>query len=156
MNRRIIKIRDNPNLIQICSEWFHQKWGIPVEAYRNSMEESLYQAPVPQWYVVLEDNQLIAGLGVIENDFHERKDLSPNICAVYVEETHRNQGIAGQMLDFACKDMQQLGISTLYLLTNHASFYERYGWSFFCLVKGDEEETLSRMYIHQMNNKLVI
>ena len=52
---------------------------------------------VPQWYVVVQGDKIIAGLGVIENDFHDRKDLSPNVCAVYVEEAYRCRGIAGEM-----------------------------------------------------------
>ena len=43
-------------------------------------------------------------MGVIENDFHDRKDLTPNVCAVYTEE-YRCQGVAGSILIFVCKDM---------------------------------------------------
>ena len=95
------------------------------------------------------EEQIIGGLGIIENDFHNRKDLSPNVCAVYVEEAWRCQGIAGALLERACRDMARRGISTLYLLTDHTSFYERYGWEFYCMVQGDGEEELSRMYIHR-------
>ena len=31
----------------------------------------------------------------------------------------------------------------------HTGFYERYGWEFFCMVQGDDEDRLSRMYIHR-------
>ena len=47
------------------------------------------------------------------------------------------------------KDMKKRGINTLYLLTDHNSFYERYGWEFFCMVQGDGEDTMSRMYVHR-------
>ena len=43
-------------------------------------------------------------------------------------------------------DMKEKGISTLYLLTDHTAFYERYGWEFYCLAQGDGEEKPSRMY----------
>ena len=33
----------------------------------------------PQWYLAINGSKIIGGLGVIENDFHERKDLSPNV-----------------------------------------------------------------------------
>lgn len=92
---------------------------------------------------------LWAGLGVIENDFHNRKDLTPNVCAVYTEENRRLQGIAGALLARVCSDMKEQGIDTLYLLTDHTSFYERYGWEFFCMVQGDGEPEPSRMYIHR-------
>lgn len=147
----IVKIREHEELVLQAAEWFHQKWGIPGEAYFESMEECLKNSSViPQWYAVMDGDKMIAGLGVIENDFHNRRDLSPNVCAVYVEETYRKQGIAGEMLRFACEDLKAKGIGTLYLLTDHTSFYERYGWEFLCMVHGDGEPDPSKMYVHRM------
>ena len=57
--------------------------------------------------------------------------------------------IAGRLLDFVCSDMASKGIRTLYLLTDHTSFYERYGWEFHCLAMGDGEDKPSRLYIHR-------
>ncbi len=28
-------------------------------------------------------------------------------------------------------------------------FYERYGWEFLCMVRGDGEPGLTRMYVHR-------
>ena len=89
------------------------------------------------------------GLGVIENDFHNRKDLAPNVCAVYTEKKYRCQGIAGQLLDIVVKDTKSKGISPIYLITDHTGFYERYGWEFLCMVQGDGEPDITRMYIHR-------
>lgn len=87
-------------------------------------------------------------MGVIENDFHDRKDLTPNVCAVYTEE-YRCQGVAGSILNFVCKDMKLKGVDTLYLITDHNNFYERYGWKFLCMGQGDGEPNMTRMYIHR-------
>lgn len=147
---KIEKIAEHPELVDTAAKWFHTKWGVPLEAYLESMDKCLHrQSVVPQWYIVLDNNQIIAGLGVIENDFHDRKDLAPNVCAVYVEEQYRCQGIAGEMLQYVCKDMKDKGVGTLYLVTDHTSFYERYNWEFYCMVKGEGEPDMSRMYIHQ-------
>ena len=82
---------------------------------------------------------------MIENDFHDRKDLTPNICALYVEPQRRCQGIAGHLLEHTCKDMATKGITPLNLITEHTSFYERYGWKYLCMVKGDDGKQM-RMY----------
>ena len=149
MAYKIICLADRPDLKERAAQWFHEKWGIPLEAYRESMEECLTQkSAVPQWYLAMEEDQIIGGLGVIENDFHDRKDLSPNVCAVYTEEAKRGRGVAGALLDTVCTDMKERGIDTLYLVTDHTSFYERYGWEFLCMVQGDGEPQMSRMYIH--------
>ena len=61
----------------------------------------------------------------------------PNVCAVYTEESHRGQGIDGNLLNMAVEDLRSKGISTAYLVTGHSGFYERYGWEFLCMVHGD-------------------
>lgn len=149
MVETILRLTDCPQRLEEWSEWFHEKWGIPQAAYRESMEACLSGKAVPQWYVAEVGGRIAAGLGVIENDFHDRKDLTPNICAVFTEPEFRGQGIAGRLLGFACEDMRAKGIPTLYLLTDHTSFYERYGWEFLCMAQGDGEEEPSRMYIHR-------
>lgn len=83
-------------------------------------------------------------------DDPERKDLAPNVCGVYVEEPYRCRGIAGELLDTVCCDMAEQGIKTLYLLTGHTAFYERYGWELYCMARGDGETEPSRMYVHRM------
>ena len=145
----IIPVRDWPEAKEEIAAWFASKWGVPLEAYRESIRECLGQEEgVPQWYVVVRKNRIIAGCGVIENDFHARKDLTPNVCAVYTEEDCRRQGVAGFLLNTVCEDMAQMGYETLYLLTDHVGFYERYGWEFFCMV-GDGDGSESRMYVHR-------
>ena len=84
-HRRFVKLREEPRRLEAVAAWFHQKWGIPQEAYRASMEACLTGQGVPQWYLAVEGERILGGLGVIANDFHPRRDLSPNVCAVYVE-----------------------------------------------------------------------
>ncbi|MBO5473026.1 MAG: GNAT family N-acetyltransferase [Lachnospiraceae bacterium] len=150
MQYEILKLTDRPEIKERAAQWFHEKWGIPLSAYLESMEEALSGGDsVPQWYVAVEQDRIIGGLGVIANDFHDRKDLTPNVCAVYTEEDRRSRGIAGALLRYVCEDMKAKGIDTLYLVTDHTSFYERYGWEFLCMVQGDGELDMTRMYIHR-------
>ncbi len=153
-NYEICRLEEHRELHQAAAEWFHKRWGVPEEAYRESMNAcAAKEGAVPRWYVIMIGGRIAAGLGVIENDFHDRKDLTPNVCSIYVEEEWRCQGIAGMMLQFVCSDMHRLGIDTLYLLTDHVSFYERYGWEFLCMVQGDGEPEMSRMYVHRMRTE---
>lgn len=150
MEYKIIRLSGQPEIKERAAQWFHEKWGVPLAAYLESMEECLTgKGPVPQWYVAVEDDRIIGGMGVIENDFHDRKDLAPNVCAVYTEEDRRGLGVARSLLALACDDMKARGIDTLYLLTDHTSFYERCGWKFLCMAQGDGEPEPSRMYVHR-------
>lgn len=144
-----IGLRQKPQLKSIAAEWFHQKWNVPEKAYLECMDSYLSGETEYGWYLCLYDDKIIGGLGVIKNDFHNRKDLTPNICAVYTEPEYRGKGIAGRLLNMAVDSLKSNGITPVYLITNHTGFYERYGWEFLCEVYGDGEAKPSRMYIHR-------
>ena len=93
-----ITLRQNPELKEQAAEWFHSKWDIPQEAYLECMDAYLNGETEYGWYLCLDEERIIGGLGVIENDFHNRKDLAPNVCAVYTETDYRCQGIAGRTI----------------------------------------------------------
>lgn len=146
--QNITLLRNAPEKAEKAAEWFHKKWGIPKEAYLESMAECVNgRAAVPQWYFIEKDGEIIAGMGVIENDFHDRKDLAPNVCAVYVEEPYRRNDIAKQLLEYVCNDLHSLGYDTLYLITSLNGFYEKCGWEYYCDVLEDSGGT-SKMYRH--------
>lgn len=141
-------LRQRPGLKDRAAQWFSSKWGVPAEAYLECMEAYLNRQTEYGWYLCLDGDRIAGGLGVIENDFHDRKDLRPNVCAVYTEVDYRCRGIAGALLDMAVADLRSKGISPVYLITDHTSFYERYGWEFLCMVQGEGEPHMTRMYIH--------
>ncbi|MBR2663737.1 MAG: GNAT family N-acetyltransferase [Clostridia bacterium] len=144
-----IVLRGRPELRDIVAAWFHEKWGVPTQAYLDCMTAYLNRETEYGWYLCLNGDQVVGGLGIIDNDFHDRKDLTPNICAVYTEEAYRGQGIAGRLLNMAVEEMHTKGITPLYLVTDQTGFYERYGWEFLCMVQGDGEPEMTRMYIHR-------
>lgn len=144
-----ITLRERPELKDDAAQWFHQKWGVPVDAYLACMDAYLAKQTEYGWYLCLNGGNIVGGMGVIENDFHDRKDLAPNVCAVYTEKDYRCRGIAGHLLGLVVEDMRSKGISPLYLVTDHVGFYERYGWEFLCMVQGDGEPEMTRMYIHR-------
>lgn len=145
---RYITLMEKPELKEEAASWFHSKWGVPKEAYLECMNAYLDNKTKYGWYFCLCDEKIVAGMGVIENDFHDRKDLAPNVCAVYTEADYRCKGISGNLLNMVVEDMKDKGISPIYLVTDHIGFYERYGWEFLCMVQGDDEPEMTRMYIH--------
>ena len=146
---KYITLREKPEIMEAAASWFNSKWGVPKEAYLECMESYLKGETELGWYLCLDGNKIIGGMGVIENDFHDKKELTPNVCAVYTEESYRKMGIAGALLNMVVDDLKSKGISPVYLVTDHTGFYERYGWEFLCMVQGDGEPDLTRMYIHR-------
>ena len=150
INRYIyVTLRQKPEKKDEAAAWFHDKWHVPQESYLECMETYLNNETEYGWYLCLDHERIVGGLGVIENDFHNRKDLTPNVCAVYIEKEYRCQGIAGRLLDIVVKDTKSKGITPIYLITDHTGFYERYEWEFLCMVQGDNESNMTRMYIHR-------
>lgn len=148
-NYTYLNLRARPELEQTAAAWFHDKWGVPEQAYLDCMDAYLAGETEYGWYLCLDGDKIVGGMGVIENDFHDRKDLTPNVCAVYTEEAYRGKGIAGKLLHTVVAEMRAKGITPLYLATDHTGFYERCGWEFLCMVQGDGEDEMTRMYIHR-------
>ena len=135
-------LRDCPDRLDEAACWFHEKWGIPAEVYRD-------KAGIPQWYIVQkEEGEIVAGVGLIDHDDHSRRDLTPNVCALYVEEHYRRRGIARLLLDHVKKEAAEMGTGTLYLVTDHTAFYETCGWHFLTMAE-DEEGNPIRLYAAQ-------
>ena len=144
-----ITLREQPALMDTAAQWFNSKWGVPKEAYLDCMQAYLSGETELGWYLCLDGEKIVGGMGVIENDFHDRKDLSPNVCAVYTEDSHRKMGIAGELLNMVVEDLKSKGISPVYLVTDHIGFYERYGWEFYSMAQGDGQPEMTRLYIHR-------
>ncbi len=144
-----ITLRERPELVESAAVWFSKKWKVPKEAYLKEMKAYINNKTEYGWYLCLLNDKIVSGLGVIENDFHNRKDLSPNVCAVYTEESFRKKGIAGHLLEMVVNDMKKRGITPLYLVADIKGFYEKYGWEYLCSARSDGEDYDSRVYIHR-------
>ena len=141
--------KDIVRMIAIWNEIVEEGVAFPQEECLTKETGLAFFASQSHCGVAEDDGKIVGGLGVIENDFHNRPDLTPNVCAVYTEESYRCRGIAGKLLNMAVEDLRSRGISPAYLVTDHTGFYERYGWEFLCMVQGDGEPDMTRMYIHR-------
>ena len=47
------------------------------------------------------------------------------------------------------EDCRSKGISPVYLVTDHTSFYERYNWEFYCMAREEGSDSMTRVYIHR-------
>jgi len=144
-----VTLRERPELMRRAAAWFHEKWGVPEAAYIQHMSAYVHGETENAWALCLDGDRIVGGLGVVDNDFHDRPDLSPNICAVYTEEDCRGRGIAGRLLERMVEVMRSAGVSPVYLVTDHVGFYERYGWEFMGMVREEGGAALTRMYIHR-------
>ena len=151
---RVISVRENPEYREIAIKYIQSKWlFVPPVIYENSISHSLYSDnPLPQWYLLEKENQIIGCAGLITNDFISRMDLYPWICALFIEESHRGNSYPSLLLDKAKEDTRQGGFNKLYLCTDHVGYYEKHGFKYIGQGYHPWEEE-SRIYELDLNKK---
>lgn len=130
---KIISIRKEPSYAEMATRYIQSKWASEesMMLYEDCIAHCIdAQAPLPQWYVLMSNDEIIGCAGLITNDFISRMDLYPWVCAVYIEESHRGHAYGALLLEQAKEDAKQHGFPQLYLCTDHIGLYERYGFSY--------------------------
>lgn len=146
MTYKFINLSEEKQLHREAAKWFSEKWELDAAIYLESIRS---EELVPSWFVVLDGERIIAGAGVIDNDFHNRPDLTPNVCALFVEEEYRGKRLSQLVLDEIGNYFKNQGIDTLYLITDHEDLYEKFGWEFKTMVKEADTNQTIRLYCKQ-------
>ena len=128
----ILSVREYPGYADYAIDWFASKWSIDRKEYEASVSDCIYKnESLPRWYIMLNENaEIIGGCGLIQNDFVDRVDLFPYLCALFVEKQYRGNALGAKLLQHARMDGAKLGFDKLYLCTDHTSYYEKYGWHY--------------------------
>ncbi|WP_321322566.1 GNAT family N-acetyltransferase [Labilibaculum sp.] len=129
---QIISIRENPEYKDMAIEYFQRSWKtvLPI-IYQDCISHSISsQNPLPQWYLMVKDDEIIGCAGLITNDFISRMDLYPWICALFIEKNHRGNAYGSQLMEKAKVDAKKAGFNYIYLCTDHIEYYEKYGFKY--------------------------
>ena len=129
---KIISIRETPEYTERAINYFQENWkGVLPIIYRDCITHSLGSIkPLPQWYLLEKDNEIIGCAGLITNDFISRMDLYPWICAIFIEEEHRGNAFGSLLIEKAKQDAKIAGFDVVYLSTTHIGLYEKYGFKY--------------------------
>ncbi|MCX7921454.1 MAG: bifunctional GNAT family N-acetyltransferase/class I SAM-dependent methyltransferase [Clostridia bacterium] len=129
MDFKIIGIRENKEYLERAIDYFTAKWGIDRRIYADCISNCITtSSPLPRWYLMLKDEEIIGGYGLISNDFISRQDLFPWLCALYVEENYRSRQLGSKLMEHGRIEAGKLGYQKIYLSTDYNSYYEKYGW----------------------------
>lgn len=130
---RVISVREEPLYKEQAIHFFQEKWASPETGvlYRDCIENSLTtSSPLPQWYLLENNNEIVGGCGLITNDFISRMDLFPWLCALYVNESYRGKNLAKLLIERCIVDTKQLNFSHIYLCSDLEHFYEKFGFNY--------------------------
>ena len=126
----VINIRKQPEYAEQAIAYFAKRWG-NQKIYEDCIVNSLTtKSTLPVWYLLMDGEQIVGGVGLITNDFISRMDLWPWLCALYIEEEYRGQNLAKLLIDELKKDTLELGFQSLYLVTDHVGYYEKFGFEY--------------------------
>ena len=129
---KIISVKENPSRKIEAIEYFQKSWKsvLPV-IYEDCITHCIDAVnPLPQWYLLEKDAEIIGCAGLITNDFISRMDLYPWVCAVFIEQNYRGNEYGLLLLNQAKSDAIGAGFEYLYLSTEHIGFYEKYGFEY--------------------------
>lgn len=127
----IINARDYHGEFAECVHYFHSKWGSDnnYSFYLDAMSHSPQdESQIPQFYLLLCDDEIVGSYGLIINDFVSRHDLYPWLCSLYIEPEHRGQKLSQRLFEHAANVVKSMGLRSIYLTTDHADLYEKFGW----------------------------
>lgn len=154
-NISIISVRERPEYRESAIEYISSKWELvnPI-IYENSISHCINSPnPLPQWYLLKKDSEIIGCAGLITNDFISRMDLYPWLCALFIEENYRGNNYSSLLLEKAKDDAIKGGFRNLYLCTDHIGLYEKHGFKYIGQGYHPWEES-SRIYGINLANKV--
>jgi len=129
---KLISIKENPEHMKSAITYIQSKWASEqsMKVYEDCIEHCISGPnPLPQWYLLMDEEKIIGCAGLITNDFISRMDLYPWVCAVYIEEEYRGNNYGSLLLEQAKNDAKAGGFSNLYLCTDHIGLYEKCGFN---------------------------
>lgn len=147
---RIQSLNHVPELHQQAVQYFWSCWGNENNRlfYEDCIKHSLSKEhSLPAFYVLLEGEEIQGSYALLTNDIISRQDLMPWLACLYVNESVRNQGWAGKLLEHGLQEADKMGFSSLYLSTDLEHFYEKKGWTFFGEGYNLWDEP-SKIYVH--------
>ncbi|NUL38251.1 GNAT family N-acetyltransferase [Kosakonia sacchari] len=129
---KIIPLYDAPHFAEQVVDWLWREFGdsLPRDFFASIIAHSQRPGQLPLTYVMVDDDALLGTVGLWRCDLISRQDLFPWLAALYVKESARGQGLAGQLQRHVIEQAKTMGFQELHLYSACRDFYERFGWRY--------------------------
>ncbi|WP_333663801.1 GNAT family N-acetyltransferase [Chishuiella changwenlii] len=129
---KIISLRENKEYLERGIQFIQESWNeVPPIIYEDCINHSINaEQPLPQWYLLEKENEIIGCAGLITNDFISRMDLYPWLCALFIKENERGNNYANLLIEKAKEDTKKFGFKYLNLCTDFTAYYEKFGFQY--------------------------
>lgn len=128
----VISVRENPEYKEKAIQYLQNSWSevLPI-IYEDCITNCIdAEQPLPQWYLLEKENEIIGCAGLITNDFISRMDLYPWLCALFIDEKYRGHNYGNLIIERAKTDTRNFGFTYLNLCTDHIGCYEKLGFDY--------------------------
>ncbi len=128
-NISIVSLKDFPNYRQALTDYVEKNskgWLKPFTEVLNEIFSG--EKDLPKCYMMLRDDDIIGYYQLVEQELITRKDLSPWITTVFIDEQERGQRLSSKLLEHGRTVAGKLGYAKVYLTTDHIQFYEKFGF----------------------------
>ncbi|MBN2239538.1 MAG: GNAT family N-acetyltransferase [Dehalococcoidales bacterium] len=128
-NISMVSLKGRRDYWQTLIDYCQNNWPAVFNAFTDVLGE-MYAGDkeLPACYMMLKDGNIIGFYQLVEQELLIRKDLSPWITCVYIDEQERGQRLIGKLLEHGRTLAGQLGHEKVYLATSHRRLYEKYGF----------------------------
>ena len=130
----IVDLRERPDFAPIVADRVWRAWwepkGYALAFIEGLVRQNFDNEPIPFALVAHYQGTFPGTASVIASDLDSRPQYTPWIAAVWVDPTHRSNGVGAVLVRTGAEKAQGLGFDPVYLcaLPSKHGFYERLGW----------------------------
>lgn len=131
--------------------WLNQikksDWGAGQYLYDLLSKQELKElcGETTKVFLLTDNEQLVSFCTLAEVDDVRDTELTPWVGFVYTFPQYRGHRYVGILLEFAYENAKNNGAKNLYISTGETGLYEKYGYSFYQMMKDMQGED-SRIY----------
>ncbi|MCC7633474.1 GNAT family N-acetyltransferase [Stenotrophomonas rhizophila] len=124
-----------PALLPVVAQWYFSEWGRHVPGLGladecQRLEVFLHDAELPLLLIAMDQGEPVAAAQLKFHERTERPEREHWLGGVYVQASHRGQGLAALLIDDLMARAAALGVREVYLQTqaDDGGLYRRLGW----------------------------